>query len=389
MDLGSLLQKKDKAKVESFWSVIIEPRSVQAAVWRIVGEKAEIVSRSVPAAWELSDELITSTDSVLTSAMQDLSDDDPDPEKTVFGVVSSWVVNGQIEETHLEEIRQVCSELSLKPAGFVVLSEAISNLVKSEEGSPLSGVILGVSKDTLELSIFKLGNLLGSTEIARSISVAEDVAEGLTRFADSKSIPSRFLLYGGKEGELEEIRQELIKANWDDYEKIKFLHTPHIEIITPDRKLDAVSLAGAVDIANVSMLVRETETIDEEEKLSESNLSENDDNVESIQPEELGFALGADITHAICQAYGVEHPEAGVAFRAAFLVDKQGIVRAQLVNDLPLGRNIDELVRLVEALQFHERHGEVCPAGWQQGDKGMTATPEGVAKYLSQYVDSL
>jgi peroxiredoxin (alkyl hydroperoxide reductase subunit C) len=101
------------------------------------------------------------------------------------------------------------------------------------------------------------------------------------------------------------------------------------------------------------------------------------------------YTLAADITHAICQAYGVEHPEAGVAFRAAFLVDKQGIVRAQLVNDLPLGRNIDELVRLVEALQFHERHGEVCPAGWQQGDKGMTATPEGVAKYLSQYVDSL
>lgn len=101
------------------------------------------------------------------------------------------------------------------------------------------------------------------------------------------------------------------------------------------------------------------------------------------------YTLAADITHAVCQAYGVEHPEAGVAFRAAFLVDKQGMVRAQLVNDLPLGRNIDEIVRLVEALQFHEQHGEVCPAGWQQGDQGMTATPDGVAKYLREYEDSL
>jgi peroxiredoxin (alkyl hydroperoxide reductase subunit C) len=101
------------------------------------------------------------------------------------------------------------------------------------------------------------------------------------------------------------------------------------------------------------------------------------------------YTLAADITHAICQAYGVEHPVAGVAFRAAFLIDKKGVVRAQLVNDLPLGRNIDELVRLVEALQFHEENGEVCPAGWQKGAKGMKATPEGVASYLSSNHESL
>lgn len=101
------------------------------------------------------------------------------------------------------------------------------------------------------------------------------------------------------------------------------------------------------------------------------------------------YTLAADMTHSICQAYGVEHPEAGVAFRAAFLVDREGVVRAQLVNDLPLGRNVDELIRLVKALQFHEKHGEVCPAGWQQGDKGMTATPEGVVNYLNENHETL
>jgi len=100
------------------------------------------------------------------------------------------------------------------------------------------------------------------------------------------------------------------------------------------------------------------------------------------------YTLAADVNHAICQAYGVEHPD-GVAFRGAFLIDKEGLVRAQIVNDLPLGRNIDELIRLVDALQFHEEHGEVCPAGWNKGDKGMDASPTGVAKYLAENATGL
>lgn len=101
------------------------------------------------------------------------------------------------------------------------------------------------------------------------------------------------------------------------------------------------------------------------------------------------YTLAADIGHDICQSYGVEHPEAKVAFRGVFLIDKDGMVRSQIVNDLPLGRNMDELVRLVDALQFHEQHGEVCPAGWQKGDKGMHASPDGVAKYLSDEAENL
>ena len=103
----------------------------------------------------------------------------------------------------------------------------------------------------------------------------------------------------------------------------------------------------------------------------------------------VGFTLASDIKHEITRAYGVEHPEAGVALRAAFLIDSKGIVRSQIVNDLPLGRNIDEIVRLVDALQFTEEHGEVCPAGWQQGETGMSATPDGVASYLSSNADKL
>lgn len=101
------------------------------------------------------------------------------------------------------------------------------------------------------------------------------------------------------------------------------------------------------------------------------------------------YTLVADVKHDICQAYDVEHPDAGVAFRGSFLIDKEGIVRHQVVNDLPLGRNIDEMLRMVDALNFHEEHGEVCPAGWQKGAKGMDASPEGVASYLSENAGDL
>jgi len=102
----------------------------------------------------------------------------------------------------------------------------------------------------------------------------------------------------------------------------------------------------------------------------------------------VGYTMAADVRHDICRAYDVES-NGGVAFRGAFLIDQSGNVRSQLVNDLPLGRNIDELIRLVEALQFHEEHGEVCPAGWNIGDKGMNASPDGVAAYLSDNAQDL
>lgn len=101
------------------------------------------------------------------------------------------------------------------------------------------------------------------------------------------------------------------------------------------------------------------------------------------------YTMAADVTHHIARSYGVEHPEAGVALRGAFIIDRDSVVRAALINDLPLGRNMSEILRLVDALQFTEKHGEVCPANWKKGDKGMTASPAGVASYLAENASDL
>ena len=100
------------------------------------------------------------------------------------------------------------------------------------------------------------------------------------------------------------------------------------------------------------------------------------------------FPMVADVKHEISQAYGIEHPD-GVALRASFLIDKDGVVQHQVVNNLPLGRNVDEMLRTIDALKHNEKNGEVCPAGWQDGDEGMTATTEGVADYLSSHSKKL
>ncbi|WP_392551203.1 peroxiredoxin C [Orbus wheelerorum] len=104
---------------------------------------------------------------------------------------------------------------------------------------------------------------------------------------------------------------------------------------------------------------------------------------------EVRFPIIADVKHTIMQAYGIEHPDVGVALRASFFIDKSGIVRHETVNDLPIGRNIDEMLRIVDAFQFHEEHGEVCPAQWTKGKAGMKDSPDGVASFLKQHANDL
>ncbi|MDH4321097.1 MAG: peroxiredoxin [Desulfobulbaceae bacterium] len=98
----------------------------------------------------------------------------------------------------------------------------------------------------------------------------------------------------------------------------------------------------------------------------------------------IQFPLVADLNKSIAESYGVLLPD-GISLRGLFLIDKKGVVRHAVVNDLPLGRNVDEALRMVDALQFFEEHGDVCPANWKPGEEAMKPTAEGVAAYLSKF----
>ncbi len=103
---------------------------------------------------------------------------------------------------------------------------------------------------------------------------------------------------------------------------------------------------------------------------------------------QVRYPLVADFRHEICKAYDVE-TAGGVALRGSFLIDKAGMVQHQVVNNLPLGRNVDEMLRMIDALQFTEEFGEVCPAGWSKGKAGMKASTAGVAEYLATHASEL
>ena len=99
---------------------------------------------------------------------------------------------------------------------------------------------------------------------------------------------------------------------------------------------------------------------------------------------QVQFPMVADLNKEITKAYGIEHP-ASVSLRGLFLIDPTGTVRHCVINDLPLGRSVDEALRMLDALQFTDTHGEVCPANWKQGDEAMKPTAEGVATYLAKH----
>ncbi|HIE78205.1 MAG TPA: redoxin domain-containing protein [Candidatus Thioglobus sp.] len=103
----------------------------------------------------------------------------------------------------------------------------------------------------------------------------------------------------------------------------------------------------------------------------------------------IDFTLVSDVDHSIMESYGIVHPKNSVALRGSFLIDEDFIIRHQVVNDLQLGRNVDEMLRMVDALDFNTQSGEVCPAGWKKGDDGIERSPEGIAAYLSKNADSL
>ncbi|MEM9025465.1 MAG: peroxiredoxin [Verrucomicrobiota bacterium] len=141
------------------------------------------------------------------------------------------------------------------------------------------------------------------------------------------------------------------------------------EIIAHDKKMDEFEAKG-VEVVGVSI----------DSQFSHFAWRNTPVNEGGIGP--VRFPMVADVKHEICRAYGIEH-EAGVAMRGTFLIDKDGVVQHQVVNNLPLGRSVDELLRMVDALQYFEVNGEVCPANWKSGEEAMSPTAEGVKSYLA------
>lgn len=309
MDLKGLVSSK-KEVAEKYWSVIIEPDWVQSGIWTVRDGKVDILSSSQPLPWSGEENLTDVVDSSLSVSVGNLSEDDLEISKTVFGLTSFWLSSdGGIKPEYQDLIKNVCQELSLKPVGYVGLNDALAFYLKSREMVPLNAILVGLGEKNLSVSLFVEGTSKGEVAVSRSLSVTDDVVEGLSRFSYNDPFPPRIILYDGREGEVEEVLQELISADWSGIEKVKFLHMPKVEAVGLEEKIEAVSLAGGVEILGATSVLSGEESgkgeapdlaEEKEERVAEvKDYQERElprgDNFSSIGKEELGFVIDKDI----------------------------------------------------------------------------------------------
>lgn len=384
-------------KQEYFWSITIEESFLSAGLWTISENNVVVLGSSGQIEWSDIDELPEKVDSALASAIENLPEDASDPHRTVFGVPAAWVKEGKIAKEHLDKIRIICSKLSLSPTGFVVLPEAIAHGVKIKEGSPFTGVIIGVSTGNIEVTLFRLGNLVGTVNVGRSVTLIEDVVEALRRFSTGDNVPTRWLVYGGDSNNLERTRQELVKADWAEADPaLKFLHTPQIELVDEKETSAAVSIAGASEMGSISGLseqsnVTPTDEISQEDldfvidQDIKDNLPAGDENREPVKakkallPSLSGISLIPKMSRLKIPFFGRKHSEMGspsngrkkiIAFLITFLLISAGLfvawwrlAKAEVAIFLsPRTLGSSEIVILEEGLEASDPENMTFPA---------------------------
>lgn len=289
MDLPGIFKPKKEETPEHFWSIALGKNWVDSAVWYVDGGKVQIVARggAFPYPEGNLDSLVQAADDSLSSAATAL-DGEAEPSKVVFGLPSIWLEDGNIKPQYLEVLKKLSKELELIPAGFVITSDAILHFLKSQEGIPANVILVGISEESAEITLSQNGKNLGIAEVARSMSLGADLGEGLARFPQVPSYPTRILLYDHKSPDLEEAKQSLTNTDWEKH-SLKFLHTPKVEIMAENTVIQAVSLAGGAEVGDATALQTQTIETGVEENIPTRS------NVQEVNPEELGFYKGVDV----------------------------------------------------------------------------------------------
>lgn len=287
-----------KAEQEDiFVSFIIGKNWIQAGLWQIREGRGELLTSGTTDAWEDSDSFIQAADDSLSSAMGSRPDLPEEVKSVVFGLPSFWLDDGNIKQERLGDLRSLCEKLDLKPAGFVVVPEAIIHFLTSEEGSPASCILVGIEEEELDVMLVKGGKILNSQTVSRSISLPDDITEGLSRLGVSEPLPARIVLFNRHKTSLEEEVQTLLSWEWP---VVFFLHTPRVESFSPDMLLSAVSAAAAQEITQVQEFIvpkRENEEV-ELENVPKQNASKQQQEVMEKEAKELPIPIKEPETEA-------------------------------------------------------------------------------------------
>ncbi|MEK7182565.1 MAG: hypothetical protein AAB694_00190 [Patescibacteria group bacterium] len=243
-DIAEFIGKKEKIP-EFFISFVIGKNWVQGGLWHIVDEKAEVIATGTTDAWHDSESFVQAADDSLSAAFGKLTAPPEEVHSVVFGLPSSWVENGVVTSEHLARLRTLCERLELKPAGFVVVTEAIIHFLKGRESASISCILVGMEEEEIGVILVRGGKLVGTQLVSRSISLADDITEGLSRFGIAQPLPARIIIYNRNAHELSEASQELLSWEWPSS---FFLHTPRVESASDEVIITAVAYAAASEL---------------------------------------------------------------------------------------------------------------------------------------------
>ena len=233
--------KKQKNTPELFLAVEIHESMIKSAVWQVEDETPSIVALGSYELWDTEDSLINGVDASLTEAIRGI---DTEPDRVIFGLPDSWLVENRIHPTKQKLIKRLIKELDLKAIGMVTITEAIVSHLKTQEGVPPTVILLEIYPSKVIVSLVNLGEIQAQEEVGRSDDLARDVEEGLARF-EAEKLPARFVLTNG--GDLENEEQQIIGYSWT--EKLPFIHLPKVQVLPIDFSIRAIALSGGSEAA--------------------------------------------------------------------------------------------------------------------------------------------
>jgi len=231
--------------VEHFFALNISDETVHAAVWMVKEGQTQAVNLGKSTKWDGQNQesLLKAADQSLSQASEGVY---PEPNGVIFGLPETWTEKEGINQGKKAYLKLLCEELVLKPLGFVVTDTAIMVYLRIEEGTPISAILVQLNSSEINLTLVKLGKIIGSQLVGRSEDLGADVEEGLSRFEKIEALPARIILYNGG-GDFEEDKQQLLSYDWED--KLPFIHFPKVESLSSEITVRAVALAGGSEVA--------------------------------------------------------------------------------------------------------------------------------------------
>ncbi len=288
MELGNVFSKfSSKEKVqERFFAVEISSESVSTAVWQVSDGKTKVVSIGTTEEWESTNKPETLHTAIDTSLAKTMEEIETEPNKVMFGLQEGWVDGDTISRDYTKLLKDICEKFEFEPIGFVVTTEAIIQLLKKQEGTPTTAIVIRVNETELIVNVVSIGKITGVETVARSEDIGADVEEGLARFKVDEHLPSRIMLFNGSE-DLEKLKQDLLSYNW--LEKLPFLHFPKVEILDRQIAIKSVSIAGGEEAAKAlgfEIIEEEQEQRDTLEQVEKTKQQAQPDQINAEQQEE-------------------------------------------------------------------------------------------------------